>query len=87
MSDSKLWCVPVKHVANSTVGEDRHRSKQHQFLVDPEEESRDNDATTDRLGTKKSPDLEDSANYRCSCFEVDDNQRENNARPPGQVVN
>ena len=31
------------------------------FFVDPEEESRDNDSTTDRLGTKQS-DLEGSAN-------------------------
>ena len=45
------------------------------FFVDPEEESRDNDATTDRLGTKQS-DLKGSANCKCSCCEVDDTQRE-----------
>ena len=45
------------------------------FFVDPEEESRDNDATTDRLGTNQS-DLEGSANCKCSCCEVDDTQRE-----------
>ena len=70
------WCVPVKYVAKLNRMRGQTPTKTNiNFFVDPEEESRDNDATTDRLGTNQS-DLEGSANCKCSCCEVDDTQRQ-----------
>ena len=39
------------------------------FFVDPEEEDRDNDATSDCLGSKQFA-LEDDVSYKCSCCEA-----------------
>ena len=44
-------CVPVKHVAKLNRMRGQTPTKTNiNFFVDPGEESRDNDATTDRLG-------------------------------------
>ena len=43
------------------------------FFVDPEEEDRDNDTTSDCLGSKQFA-LEDDVSYKCSCCEADGTQ-------------
>ena len=40
------------------------------FFVDPEEEDRDNDTTSDCLGSKQFA-LKDDVSYKCSCCEAD----------------
>ena len=52
MRDSD-WCVPVKHVAKLNRLRGQTSTKTNiKFLVDPEEENRDNDTTLDWFGIK-----------------------------------
>ena len=46
------WCVPVKHVASRMRGSTLTKTN-IKFFVDPEEEDRDNDTTSDCLGSKQ----------------------------------
>ena len=59
------WCVPVKHVAKLS----RMRGSTSTNFVDPEEEDRDNDTTSDCLGSKQFA-LEDDVSYKCSSCEA-----------------
>ena len=64
------WCVPVKHVAKLSRMRGSTSTKTNiKFFVDPEEEDRDNDATSDCLGSKQFA-LEDGFSYKCSCCEA-----------------
>ena len=64
------WCVPVKHVAKLSRMRGSTSTKTNiKFFVDPEEEDRDNDTTSDCLGSKDVA-LEDDARYTCSCCEA-----------------
>ena len=55
MSDSD-WCVTVKHFSKPNRMRGQTPTKTNiKLFVDPEEESRDNDASPDLLGTKRSP--------------------------------
>ena len=59
-------CVPVKHVAK--LGRMRGSTSTNtniKFFVDPEEEDRDNDTTSDCLGSKQFS-LKDDVSYKCS---------------------
>ena len=48
------WCVPVKHVAKlSRMRGSTSTNTNIKFILDPEEEDRDNDATSDCLGSKQ----------------------------------
>ena len=59
-------CVPVKHVAKISRMRGSTTTKTNiKFSVDPEEEDRDNDTTSDCLGSKHFA-LEDDVSYRCS---------------------
>ena len=65
------WCVPVKHVAKlSRMRGSTSTNTNIKFFVDPEEEDRDNDATSDCLGSKQFS-LKDDVSYKCSCCEAD----------------
>ena len=65
------WCVPVKHVAKLSRMRGSTSTKTNiKFFVDPEEEDRDNDTTSDCLGSKQFA-LEDDVSYKCSCCEAD----------------
>ena len=65
------WCVPVKHVAKLTRMRGQTSTKTNiKFFVDPEEEDRDNDTTSDFLGSKQFA-LEDDVSYKCSCCDSD----------------
>ena len=64
------WCVPVKHVAKLSRMRGSTSSKTIiQFFVDTEEQDRDNDTTSDCLGSKQFA-LEDGVSYKCSCCEA-----------------
>ena len=64
------WCVPVKHVPKLSRMRGSTSTKTNiKFFVDPEEEDRDNDTTSDCLGSKQFA-LEDGVNYKCSCCEA-----------------
>ena len=64
------WCVPVKHVAKlSRMRGSTSTNTNIKFFVDPEEEDRDNDTTSDCLGSKQFA-LEDGVSYKCSCCEA-----------------
>ena len=64
------WCVPVKHVAKLSRMRGSTSTKTNiKFFVDPEEEDRDNDTTSDCLGSKQFA-LEDDVSYKCSCGET-----------------
>ena len=48
------WCVPVKHVAKLSRMRGSTSTKTNiKFFADPEEEDRDNDTTSDCLGSKQ----------------------------------
>ena len=65
------WCVPVKHVVKVTRMRGSTSTKTNiKFFVDPEEEDRDNDTTSDSLGSKQFA-LEGYVSYKCSCCEAD----------------
>ena len=65
------WCVPVKHVAKLSRMRGSTSTKTNiKFFVDSEEEDRDNDTTSDCLGSKQFA-LEDDVGYKCSCCEDD----------------
>ena len=65
------WCVPVKHAAKLSRMRGSTSTKTNiNFVVDPEEEDRDNDATSDCLGSKQFA-LKDDVSYKCSCCEAD----------------
>ena len=65
------WCVPVKHVAKLSRMRGSTSTKTNiKFCVDPEEEDRDNDTTSDCLGSKQFA-LKDDVSYKCSCCEAD----------------
>ena len=65
------WCVPVKHVAKLSRMRGSTPTKTNiKFFVDPEEEDRDNDTTSDCLGSKQFA-LEDEDSCKCSCCEAD----------------
>ena len=65
------WCVPVKHVAKlSRMRGSTSTNTNIKFFVDPEEEDRDNDATSDCLGSKQFS-LKDDVSHKCSCFKAD----------------
>ena len=65
------WCVPVKHVAKLSRMRGSTSTKTNiKFFVDPEEEDRDNDTTSDCLGSKQFA-LKDGVSYKCSCCEAD----------------
>ena len=68
--------VPVKHVAklNRMRGQTSTKTK-NKFIVDPEEENRDNDTTPDCLGSTPS-DLVDDVSHKCSCCEAGGSQWE-----------
>ena len=64
------WCVPVKHVAKLSRMRGSTSTKTNiKIFVDPEEEDRDNDTTSDCLGSKQFA-LEDGVSYKCSCCEA-----------------
>ena len=64
------WCVPVKHVAKLSRMRGSTSTKTNiKFFVDPEEEDRDNDTTSDCVGSKQFA-LEDDVSYKCSCCEA-----------------
>ena len=64
------WCVPVKHVAKLSRMRGSTSTKTNiKFFVAPEEEDRDNDTTSDCLGSKQFA-LEDDVSYKCSCCEA-----------------
>ena len=57
------WCVPVKHVAKLSRMRGSTSTKTNiKFFVDPEEEDRDNDTTSDCLGSKQFA-LKDDVSY------------------------
>ena len=61
---------PSNMLPKSTASEDRHQPRQNiKFFVDPEEEDRDNDTTSDCLGSRQFA-LEDDVSYKCSCCEA-----------------
>ena len=65
------WCVPVKHVAKlSRMRGSTSTNTNIKFFVDPEEEDRDNDTTSDCLGSKQFS-LKDCVSHKCSCCEAD----------------
>ena len=65
------WCVPVKHVAKlSRMRGSTSTNTNIKFFVDPEEEDRDNDTTSDCLGSKQFS-LKDDVSYKCNCCEAD----------------
>ena len=65
------WCVPVKHVAKlNRMRGSTSTNTDIKFFVDPEEEDRDNDTTSDCLGSKQFA-LEDDVSYKYSCCEAD----------------
>ena len=65
------WCVPVKHVAKlSRMRGSTSTNTNIKFFVDPEEEDRDNDTTSDCLGSKQFS-LKEDVSYKCSCCEAD----------------
>ena len=64
------WCVPVKHVAKLSRMRGSTTKTNIKFFVDPEEEDRDNDTTSDCLGSKQFA-LKDDVSYKCSCCEAD----------------
>ena len=64
------WCVPVKHVAKLSRMRSTSTNTNIKFLVDPEEEDRDNDTTSDCLGSKQFS-LKDDVSHKCSCCEAD----------------
>ena len=65
------WCAPVKHIAKLSHLRGSTSTKTNiKFFVDPEEEDRDNDTTSDCLGSKQFA-LEDDVSYKCSCCEAD----------------
>ena len=65
------WCVPVKHVAKlSRMRGSTSTNTNIKFFVDPEEEDRDNDTTSDCLGSKQFS-LKDDVSHKCSCCEAD----------------
>ena len=65
------WCVPVKHVAKiSRMRGSSSNNTNIKFFVDPEEEDRDNDTTSDCLGSKQFA-LKDDVSYKYSCFEAE----------------
>ena len=65
------WCVLVKHVAKLSRMRGSTPTKTNiKFFVDPEEEDRDNDTTSDCLGSKQFA-LEDDDSCKCSCCEAD----------------
>ena len=69
------WCVPVKHVAKlNRMRGSTSTETNIKFFVDPEEEDRDNDATSDCLGSKQFS-LKDDVSHKCSCCEADGMQR------------
>ena len=60
------WCVPVKHIAKLSRMRGSTSTKTNiKFFVDPEEEDRDNDTTSDCLGSKQFA-LKDDVSYKCS---------------------
>ena len=64
------WCVPVKHVAKRSRMRGSTSTKTNiKNFVDPEEEDRDNDTTSDCLGSKQFA-LEGGVSYKCSCCEA-----------------
>ena len=64
------WCVPVKHIAKLSRMTGQTSTKTNiNFIVDPEEENRDNDTTPDCLGSKQF-DLEDDVSDKCNCCEA-----------------
>ena len=73
------WCVPVKHVAKlSRMRGSTSTNTNIKFFVDPEEEDRDNDATSDCLGSKQFS-LKDDVSHKCSCCKTDGIAVETNA--------
>ena len=65
------WCVPVKHVAKlSRMRGSTSTNTNIKFFVDPEEEDRDNVATSDCLGSKQFS-LKDDVSHKCSCCMAD----------------
>ena len=68
--------LPSNTLPNSAAWEDRHQPKDKniKFFVDPEEEDRDNDTTSDCMGSKHFA-LKDDVSYKCSCCEADGTQR------------
>ena len=65
------WCVVVKHVAKlSRMSGSTSTKTNIKFFVDPEEEDRDNDTTSDCLGSKQFS-LKDDVSHKCSCCEAD----------------
>ena len=65
------WCVPVKHVAKLSRMRGSTSTKTNiKFFVDPEEADRDNDTTSDCLGSKQSA-LEDDVSHKYSCCKAD----------------
>ena len=68
------WCVPVKHVAKISRMRGSTSTKTNiKNFVDPEEENRDNDTTSDSLGSQQFA-LEDGVSYNCSCCEAGSTQ-------------
>ena len=61
------WCVPVKL---SRMRGSTSTNTNINFFVDPAEEDRDNDTTSDCLGSKQFP-LKDDVSHKCSCCEAD----------------
>ena len=65
------WCVPVKHVAKlSRMRGSTSTNTNIKFFVDLEEEDRDNDATSDCLGSKQFS-LKYDVSHKCSCCKAD----------------
>ena len=65
------WCVSVRHDAKLSRMRGSTSTKTNiKFFVDPEEEDRDNDTTSDCLGSKQFA-LEDDVSDTCSCCEAD----------------
>ena len=64
------WCVPVKHVAKLSRMRGSTSTKTNiKFFVDPEEEDRDNDTTSDCLGSKQFA-LKDDVSYNTNAVVV-----------------
>ena len=68
------WCVPVKHVAKLSRRRGSTSTKTNiKFFVDPEEEDRDNDTTSDCLGLKQFA-LEDDVSLRLMACSGDESE-------------
>ena len=64
------WCVPVKHVAKLSRMRGSTSTKTNiKFFVDPEKEDRDNDTTSDCLGSKQFA-LKDDVSYNTNAVVV-----------------